>query len=82
MYGEFKPETTCTFYTNCFAQFQFHSLTCVHDFVQVFDLLNEKVRLRVLEDHKQQVQVVGLREEPVNSVDDVLQLIVHGNAVR
>ena len=50
--------------------------------VQVFDLLNNKLRLRVLEDHKQQVQVVGLREEPVNSVEDVLQLIQHGNNVR
>ncbi|XP_076462729.1 kinesin-like protein KIF2A [Babylonia areolata] len=49
---------------------------------KVFDLLNNKTRLRVLEDHKQQVQVVGLREEPVNSVDDVLQLIHHGNHVR
>ncbi|KAK7100504.1 kinesin-like protein KIF2A isoform X3 [Littorina saxatilis] len=49
---------------------------------KVFDLLNNKVRLRVLEDHKQQVQVVGLREEPVNTVDDVLQLIQHGNNVR
>ncbi|XP_076441077.1 kinesin-like protein KIF2A [Babylonia areolata] len=49
---------------------------------KVFDLLNNKVRLRVLEDHNQQVQVVGLREEPVTSVDDVLQLIQHGNNVR
>lgn len=49
---------------------------------KVFDLLNKKVRLRVLEDHKQQVQVVGLREEPVDSVEDVLQLIQHGNNVR
>ncbi|KAK7508095.1 hypothetical protein BaRGS_00000334 [Batillaria attramentaria] len=49
---------------------------------KVFDLLNKKIRLRVLEDHKQQVQVVGLREEPVDSVEDVLQLIQHGNNVR
>ncbi|XP_025108991.1 kinesin-like protein KIF2A isoform X2 [Pomacea canaliculata] len=49
---------------------------------KVFDLLNKKLRLRVLEDHKQQVQVVGLREEPVDSVEDVLQLIQHGNNVR
>lgn len=51
-------------------------------YAQVFDLLNKKLRLRVLEDHKQQVQVVGLREEPVDSVEDVLQLIQHGNNVR
>ena len=49
---------------------------------QVFDLLNNKVKLRVLEDGKQQVQVVGLKEEEITSVDDVLRLIQHGNAVR
>jgi hypothetical protein len=29
-----------------------------------------------------QVQVVGLKEEPIDSVDDVLRLIQHGNNVR
>jgi kinesin family protein 2/24 len=48
----------------------------------VFDLLNKKVKLRVLEDHKSQVQVVGLKAEPIDSVDDVLRLIQHGNNVR
>ena len=50
--------------------------------VQVFDLLNDKMKLRVLEDGKQQVQVVGLKEEIVCSVDDVLKLIQSGNTVR
>ncbi|KAK0052169.1 kinesin-like protein KIF2A, partial [Biomphalaria pfeifferi] len=49
---------------------------------KVFDLLNEKTKLRVLEDHKNQVQVVGLREELVTNTDQVLQLIQHGNNVR
>ncbi|XP_059162531.1 kinesin-like protein KIF2A isoform X2 [Physella acuta] len=49
---------------------------------KVFDLLNEKSKLRVLEDHKNQVQVVGLREEIVTNTDQVLQLIQHGNNVR
>lgn len=49
---------------------------------KVFDLLNEKAKLRVLEDHKNQVQVVGLREEIVTNTDQVLQLIQHGNNVR
>lgn len=49
---------------------------------KVFDLLNEKVKLRVLEDHKNQVQVVGLREEVVTNTEQVLQLIQHGNNVR
>lgn len=49
---------------------------------KVFDLLNKKTKLRVLEDAKAQVQVVGLKEEPIDSVDDVLRLIQHGNNVR
>jgi kinesin family protein 2/24 len=49
---------------------------------KVFDLLNRKQKLRVLEDGKQQVQIVGLKEELVESVDDVLRLIQGGNNVR
>lgn len=48
----------------------------------MFDLLNKKLKLRVLEDAKAQVQVVGLKEESIDSVDDVLRLIQHGNNVR
>lgn len=49
---------------------------------KVFDLLSEKNKLRVLEDGKQQVQVVGLTERVVDSVDEVLKLIQHGNNTR
>ena len=49
---------------------------------QVFDLLNKKQKLRVLEDGRQQVQVVGLKEEMVSCVDDVLTLIQRGNSAR
>ncbi|XP_037077512.1 kinesin-like protein KIF2A [Pollicipes pollicipes] len=49
---------------------------------KVFDLLNAKAKLRVLEDGKQQVQVVGLTERPVESMEDVLKLIQHGNNIR
>ncbi|RWS13436.1 kinesin-like protein KIF2A [Dinothrombium tinctorium] len=49
---------------------------------KVFDLLNGKAKLRVLEDAKQQVQVVGLQERAVESVDDVLKLIQTGNNIR
>mgnify|MGYP003690265613 CR=1 FL=1 len=52
------------------------------DSQQVFDLLNKKTKLRVLEDHKGQVNVVGLKEEHIDSADDVLRLIQHGNNVR
>ena len=49
---------------------------------QVFDLLNSKQKLRVLEDAKQQVQIVGLKEEEIRVVEDVFRLIQHGNNVR
>ncbi|KAM7534094.1 hypothetical protein Aperf_G00000109574 [Anoplocephala perfoliata] len=49
---------------------------------KVYDLLNKKAKLRVLEDAKNQVQVVGLRHEPVYSVDDVLRLLKHGSDIR
>lgn len=49
---------------------------------KVFDLLSGKSKLRVLEDGKQQVQVVGLTETVVESVEDVLKLITSGNNLR
>ena len=49
---------------------------------KVFDLLNKKQKLRVLEDGKQQVQIVGLKEEVIRNSEDVLRLIQHGNNVR
>uniref|UniRef100_A0A1B0GPG2 Kinesin-like protein n=1 Tax=Phlebotomus papatasi TaxID=29031 RepID=A0A1B0GPG2_PHLPP len=51
-------------------------------FQKVFDLLADKARLRVLEDGKQQVQVVGLTEKVVDGVEQVLKLIQHGNSAR
>ncbi|XP_076019747.1 kinesin-like protein KIF2A [Genypterus blacodes] len=49
---------------------------------KVFDLLNGKAKLRVLEDGKQQVQVVGLQESEVKNTEDVLKLIKVGNGCR
>ncbi|KAJ8270857.1 hypothetical protein GJAV_G00120060 [Gymnothorax javanicus] len=49
---------------------------------KVFDLLNKKAKLRVLEDGKQQVQVVGLQEVYVSSSRDVIKLIEMGSACR
>lgn len=49
---------------------------------KVFDLLSGKSKLRVLEDGKQQVVVVGLTEKEVDCVEDVLKLITHGNNIR
>ena len=49
---------------------------------QVFDLLSGKSKLRVMEDGKQQVVIVGLAEIEMDSVDDVLALINRGNILR
>lgn len=49
---------------------------------QLFDLLNKKAKLRVLEDGKQQVQVVGLQERLVSCADDVIKMIDIGSACR
>nr|XP_023020702.1 kinesin-like protein Klp10A [Leptinotarsa decemlineata] len=49
---------------------------------KVFDLLNNKAKLRILEDGKQQVQVVGLTERVVSNTDEVLKLIQKGNQAR
>ncbi|CAK9302531.1 unnamed protein product [Gordionus sp. m RMFG-2023] len=49
---------------------------------KVFDLLNDKAKLRVLEDGKQRVQIVGLTECKVENVDGVLKLIQDGSIVR
>lgn len=48
----------------------------------MFDLLNKKAKLRVLEDSKQQVQVVGLQEYLVNCADDVIKMLNMGSACR
>nr|XP_034358731.1 kinesin-like protein KIF2C isoform X5 [Arvicanthis niloticus] len=49
---------------------------------KVFDLLNKKAKLRVLEDSKQQVQVVGLQEYLVTCADDVIKMLNVGSACR
>ena len=45
-------------------------------------MLNNKKKLRVLEDHKNQVQIVDIREQPLNTVEDVLSLIQYGMNIR
>ncbi|UJR07702.1 hypothetical protein I4U23_011987 [Adineta vaga] len=49
---------------------------------KVFDLLNNKKRLRVLEDQKGLVQVCDRKEQQVKSVQDVLNIIQHGMGIR
>ncbi|CAL8315571.1 kinesin-like protein KIF2C isoform X1 [Gadus morhua] len=49
---------------------------------KVYDLLNDKAKLRVLEDERQQMQVVGLEEVFVSEAEDVIKLIELGSACR
>ncbi|XP_072366817.1 kinesin-like protein KIF2C isoform X2 [Scyliorhinus torazame] len=49
---------------------------------KVFDLLNKKAKLRIMEDNKQQVQIVGLWEQNVFCVDDVIMNVDMGNNYR
>ncbi|XP_017277887.1 kinesin-like protein KIF2C isoform X2 [Kryptolebias marmoratus] len=49
---------------------------------KVYDLLNKKAKLRVLEDDRQQVQVVGLEEVCVPTAEDVIEIIQTGSAYR
>ena len=49
---------------------------------RVFDLLNNKEKLRVFQDGRQQVQVVGFTEKVVTNVDEVIKLIRKGNQAR
>lgn len=44
--------------------------------------MNKKAKLRVLEDGKQQVQVVGLQEKKVSCAEDVIRMIEMGSACR
>ena len=49
---------------------------------KVYDLLNWKKKLQVLEDGSQQIQVVGLQEQEVCCVEDMLNLVELGNSCR
>lgn len=49
---------------------------------KVFDLIGNRAMLRVLEDGKKEVQVVGLQEVPVQDEDEVLELIKKGTVIR
>ncbi len=48
----------------------------------MFDLLNQRNVLFVREDAKQNVNIVGLSEKQVNSVEDLMNLISYGLSVR
>lgn len=49
---------------------------------KVFDLLNGRKKLEVREDGRRRVQVVGLRELPVGSLEVLQQLCDHAASAR
>ncbi|KAM6174628.1 kinesin-like protein KIF2B [Erethizon dorsatum] len=49
---------------------------------KVYDLLNWKKKLQILEDGNQQIQVVGLREQEVSCTEEVMNLVELGNGCR
>lgn len=49
---------------------------------KLFDLLNGRKKLFAREDAKHNVNIVGLKEHPVDSVDQLMQIIEYGMSVR
>jgi len=47
-----------------------------------YDLLNQHNKLAILEDKNQNVQIQGLCERNVSTMEEMLQLIEFGNSVR
>lgn len=48
----------------------------------MFDLLNAKNKLQVLEDKNQKVQIFGLEERAAGSPDEMRSIIDLGNSIR
>ena len=49
---------------------------------RLFDLLNNRAPLALLEDANQKIQVQGLEERITNSPDDMMKVIEYGHGVR
>ena len=49
---------------------------------QVYDLLNKKARLNVLEDKSGNIRIVNLSNALVDSVDDVIDVLAEGSKCR
>lgn len=49
---------------------------------KLYDLLNNRKQLFAREDYKQKVNIVGLQEHPVDTVDELMNIIEYGNSVR
>ena len=42
---------------------------------RLFDLLNDRRKLRCLEDHEKKVQIVGIREQPVTNTRELFDVM-------
>jgi len=49
---------------------------------RLYDLLNNKNKLSVLEDKKQKVQIFGLEEKQANSAEEMKEIIEEANSIR
>lgn len=49
---------------------------------RVYDLLNNKNKLQVLEDKNQKVQIFGLEEREAKTPDDMFNIIELANSIR
>lgn len=59
-------------------QVSFYEIYCG----KLYDLLNQRVLLQCREDAKQKVNIVGITEQTVTSVDEIMQLMGNGLNVR
>ncbi|KPA76563.1 putative Mcak-like kinesin [Leptomonas pyrrhocoris] len=50
--------------------------------VKLYDLLNDRAEVKMLQDEYQNVHIVGITEQPVRSVDDVNALMTSGQQLR
>ncbi|KPI87209.1 putative MCAK-like kinesin [Leptomonas seymouri] len=49
---------------------------------KLYDLLNDRAEVKMLQDEYQNVHIVGISEQPVRSVDDVNALVASGQQLR
>ena len=62
------------YYQDCYLQVSFYEIYCG----KLYDLLNKRVLLQCREDGKQKVNIVGLVESNVNTVEQIMQIMEKG----
>jgi kinesin family protein 2/24 len=70
IFSKLQPDQTVTV--------SFYEIYCE----KLYDLLNEKVQLNPREDAKGVVNIVGLSEKKISSVDELMEVIESGNGER